>query len=183
MRRVHLIALRRIACLLLSVVACRGRRTPDRQQADLDAEQRMALFLDARVEHSTFDAGRYWSCPPDFVPKRRLALADYRVLSSAQRQDTVIAETEVTSVAEETLGSGRYHALIVAQRVQVDTLHWKLVRDTQHGHWGVCGYSIEGYDIGLHVPPPGEDISWRPEGASLESVRQLAESVRAAARR
>ncbi len=97
-------------------------------------------------------------------------LADYEVLESALRGDTVIARASVTTVAEQDVDRRAQDRFIARQRVRRDLLEWDVI-PTDAG-WMVCN--------GIRFGYRGADslTRWTPEGASINTARQLADSVR-----
>jgi hypothetical protein len=117
-------------------------------------------------------------CVPDGQTSVYLTLARYRILDARLVADTVLASSEVVTVAEEE-GHPKHPSMFIAKRrVQVDTLHWKLVRVGTSERWGVCGYPAEGYGFGQY----GDDANteWTPRGANWRNVHRLADSIHSA---
>ncbi|HEV7848615.1 MAG TPA: hypothetical protein VGO88_04745 [Mycetocola sp.] len=138
------------------------------------AEQRLAMFLDRSRLTNELSSDSLWSCWPDGMTETYLALADARVLGSAQHGDTVTAEAEVVSVAYEVPApKGRY---ITTVHTRVDTMHWKMTRDSSNGLWGVCDYSLEGWGFGHY----GNDAhtTWEPAGYTWARVERMADSIK-----
>lgn len=98
-----------------------------------------------------------------------LLLARWVLLPMQARGDTVVARAEVTTVAEIDMNR-RDGSLIGRQRVRNDILEWDVYED-EYGNWVVCNGLRFGYR------GPREAVMWRPEMASFESVRALADSL------
>ena len=96
-------------------------------------------------------------------------LATWELLPFETRGDTVVARASVTTVAEQDI-DGRRGGFVARQRIRTDILEWDVYR-TPEGNWVVCN--------GLRFGYVGADslTRWVPEGASLESARQLADSI------
>lgn len=99
-------------------------------------------------------------------------LAHYELLTSMLRGDTVVARASVTTVAEQDIDRRAGDRFIVRQRVRTDVLEWDVI-PTDAG-WAVCN--------GIRFGYRGADslTRWTPEGASLNTARVLADSVRGA---
>ncbi|MES2522975.1 MAG: hypothetical protein V4617_09780 [Gemmatimonadota bacterium] len=97
-------------------------------------------------------------------------LADYDVMESALRGDTVVARATVTTVAEQDIDRRTQDRFIARQRVRSDLLEWDVI-PTDAG-WMVCN--------GIRFGYRGADslTRWTPEGASINTARLLADSVR-----
>ena len=88
-------------------------------------------------------------------------LASWVVVSHEPRGDTVVVRAQVTTVAE--IDVDRRGVLVGRQRVRSDILEWDIFVD-DNANWVVCN--------GLRFGFSGDtgQVSWRPEGASFESV-------------
>jgi hypothetical protein len=141
----------------------------------LDAERRLAAYLERAVlTNAQYVPDSLITC--DWPTNSVLALAAYRVLGSVERGDTVKAWAEVTTAAEEKESARGPDRPIAVQRVRRDTLHWNMTRDPAGG-WGVCGYSIEGWDFRHHgYDDPNRE--WTPKGSSYRAVRAVVDSIR-----
>lgn len=103
-------------------------------------------------------------------------IADYRVLSVAQRSDTLADVAAVLTTVARLVNPGddRYRATM---RVAEDTAHWMMLRTpATHQLWMVCGDAREGFSTFIE----GRDVSWSPPGASRDRAFALADSVRRA---
>ena len=102
-------------------------------------------------------------------------LAGYTLLAFESRGDTVIGRAEIISVAEQDIDRRAPDRFVARQRVRSDVLEWDVIPDGE-GRWSVCN----GLRFGYH----GADslTTWRPEGASYETARRLADSISAVRR-
>ncbi len=106
-------------------------------------------------------------------PDPQLALARFRILSSALQADTAIVRAEIVSAAEVTHGTGGVYA--VRERAETDTLSWSLLRTGAQGQWQVCGDSREGPGF-IRLQFLGGPTRWL-HGTSLKRIQQLADSL------
>ena len=192
----HLIRVKLFACsAVLTLSATLGCSASDRQNAKSastqsaatastqttrvpEAEQRLAEYLTASLATATAAPVKFdtlMACVPENMSDPIFALADFHVLSSQLRGDTVDASAVATTVAEETGDMKAADRRVATQRIEQDTLHWSMVRDKQ-GRWGVCGISKEGYDFGTNGTD--RNTRWEPAGASRQTMLQLADSIR-----
>jgi hypothetical protein len=182
--------------LMLCIIACSSPNSDDARlaaprstvnQADSpsprfeasDAAARLALFLERAVLTSPEPVpDSLVAC--DWKTDSVLALATSNVLTADQRGDTVYAAAAVLTVAEEHAVPGVADKWDATLRTRRDTLHFKMVKGSETGGWGVCGYSDEGYDFIRHGydVPGGSARRWRPVGASYAKARQLVDSIR-----
>ena len=99
-------------------------------------------------------------------------LADFRLLESRAAGDTVVALVDVVTVAEEDADSSAADRFRATQRVEEDTVEFRMTREaTGRRRWVVC----EGEQYGFW----GADANttWDPPGASRRTARALADSV------
>jgi hypothetical protein len=104
-----------------------------------------------------------------------MLLADYTLLPSTMRGDTVVARASVVTVAEQDIDRRQADHFVARVRVRRDQLEWDVVpRDDDT--WAVCN--------GLRFGYRGADslTTWRPESRSLHDARVLADSLRRATR-
>ena len=110
-----------------------------------------------------------FGCDPSSEPAFPITmLATYGVLPFALRGDTVVAQAEVVSVAEQEQDQRRQGRYVANQRVRYDTLEWDVVHDTASGRWLVCN--------GVRFGFVGTDSQtvWRSLRGSFQSARSLA---------
>jgi hypothetical protein len=100
-------------------------------------------------------------------------LADYTLLPSEFRGDTIVGRAEVLTVAEQDVDRRAANRFVARQRIQRTVLEWDVI-PTDDGHWAVCN--------GLRFGYRGSDslTTWRPDGASYQTARALADSIVAA---
>ncbi len=100
-------------------------------------------------------------------------LADFILLPSEIRGDTIVGRAEVTTVAEQDVDRRSLNRFLARQRVQRTVLEWDVI-PTDDGQWTICN--------GLRFGYRGADsvTTWRPEGSSYQTARALADSVFAA---
>ena len=100
-------------------------------------------------------------------------LADFIVLPSEIRGDTIVGRAEVTTVAEQDIDRRATNRFLARQRVQRTVLEWDVI-PTNDGQWAICN--------GLRFGYRGADsvTTWRPEGSSYQTARAVADSVFAA---
>ena len=111
-------------------------------------------------------------CEMPFEPELPAELlAAYAISGRGRRGDTVVVRARVLTVAEQDRGRGDPARLVATQRVRPGEWEWDLVE--QDGAWRVC----TGPRFGFVGEPAG--TTWRTEGASLETARALAATVRA----
>jgi hypothetical protein len=155
-----------------------ARATPADSARLSAAQQALRAFLDASREST-----------PDPVALDTLAacgeggqsyfpttlLAGYTLLAFESRGDTIIGRAEVISVAEQDIDRRVPDRFVARQRIRSDVLEWDVIPDGD-GRWSVCN----GLRFGYH----GADslTTWRPEGASYETARRLADSIAAVRR-
>lgn len=138
----------------------------------------MSAFLDASRESSLDPAAldTLGSCGDggqSFFPST--LLAGYTLLPFESRGDTVVGRAEVVTVAEQDLDRRNPNRFVARQRTRSDVLEWDIIPvDAQH--WVVCN--------GLRFGYRGVDslTTWRPEGASYQTARVLADSIAAVRR-
>lgn len=96
-------------------------------------------------------------------------LATWTLLPFEMRGDTVVARASIVTVAEQDVDR-RGGGFIARQRIRTDVLEWDVYR-TPDNRWVVCN--------GLRFGYIGADslTMWRPDGASYESARRLADSI------
>jgi len=175
---------RSMSVVVLTFIVCNCGDVQHRQQdSPQDVHEAAAArsvfeaFLnESRVTNENHVPDSLFTCDVPGMTDRRIGLASSEVLSVDLRGDSALASAWVVSVADET-ESGEVADLNVATiDVRTDTLQWRLTRNPQTGRWGVCGYSLEGVDFmwgGRNVRR-----TWRPQGASLERARAMADSIR-----
>ena len=157
--------------------ACDRRASVERNH---EAEARMAALLDASVityldsTHVTPDS--LFSCAIESASDPHKALAWSRVLGSDTRSDTVEVAAEIITVGR--LSQRVEGGYVMGVRVESDTLHWPMVRDSITGRWGACGFPREGYVFMRMIAGP--DTRWDPPGASWAAIAAASDSVRAA---
>lgn len=111
-------------------------------------------------------------CDMPFEPELPAELlAAYAISGLGRRGDTTIVRARVLTVAEQDRGRADPGRLTASQRVRQGEWEWDLVE--QDGAWRVCTGPRFGF-----VGDPAE-TAWRTEGASLQTARELAASVRA----
>lgn len=141
------------------------------------AESRLAAFLSASLEGSAKvgNSDTLRVCTPDGAVEPLLALADFRILSSSGRGDTVDAAALITTVAEEKSHPKRVDYYLTTVDVRQDTARWKMVRSGPAHAWTVCGISNEATDFGHY----GNDrnTSFLPQGMSWSKIDHLADSI------
>lgn len=149
---------------------------PPVDAATLEVTQRvMRAFLDASRESSLDPAaldtlGACGDGGQSYFPTT--LLAGYTLLPFETRGDTVVARVEVVTVAEQDIDRRNTNRFLARQRVRSDVLEWDVI-PLDSGGWVVCN--------GLRFGYRGVDslTTWRPEGASYATARQLADSVAA----
>jgi len=97
-------------------------------------------------------------------------LAGYSLLPFETRGDTIVGRAEVVTVAEVDVDRRAGDRFIARERVRSDVLEWDVI-PVDDGRWVVCN--------GLRFGARGVDslTTWRPEGASYETARHLADSI------
>lgn len=100
-------------------------------------------------------------------------LADFILLPSEFRGDTIVGRAEVTTVAEQDVDRRAENRFMARQRIQRTVLEWDVIPGDD-GRWSICN--------GLRFGYRGADslTTWRPEGSSYQTARALADSVFAA---
>lgn len=100
-------------------------------------------------------------------------LADFILLPSEFRGDTIVGRAQVTTVAEQDVDRRAQNRFVARQRIQRTVLEWDVIPG-EDGHWSICN--------GLRFGYRGADsvTTWRPEGSSYQTARALADSVFAA---
>ncbi len=111
-------------------------------------------------------------CTPEVLPEKFIVVNSYHVVDSEVLGDSAAYSIEVRAVAAEEEIAQRDHGLRVTVGALVDTLHW-IVVGIRSGNARVCGYSLEGYDLGLLLSPVPGEIEWYPAGATLDSLTRL----------
>ncbi|MEQ1690860.1 MAG: hypothetical protein ABMA00_06210 [Gemmatimonas sp.] len=149
--------------------------TPDSAQL-ATAQRVMRAFLDASRESSldpvVLDTlGACGEGGQSYFPTTMLA--GYTLLAFEARGDTIVSRAEVVTVAEQDIDRRATNRFVARQRVRSDVLEWDVIPDGA-GRWAVCN--------GLRFGYRGTDslTTWRPDGASYESARHLADSIAAA---
>ncbi len=136
------------------------------------AEQTIATYLNASLEASpNADAlDSLTLCGDDLVVSYfpTTVLATWMIEGFEMRGDTVVVRASVTTVAEQDVNR-RGGGFVARQRIQTDALEWDVYRNDDN-RWVVCN--------GLSFGYKGADslTVWRPDGASYESVKALADS-------
>lgn len=164
-----------IAAACAGVLSSCGSANDARTGRVPEAEARLADFLKGAEESQVkYAYAPYVACQPQGMSDKYLAIGTFRILGSRVAGDSALVSALVTSVAEETKDPQVYDGYLATQRVRADSLHWMMTKDSL-GQWGVCGYSREGFGVGMY----GSDstIRWTPKGASFASIRSLAESI------
>jgi len=182
--------------VVVALSACRGDSTPKAVQdtranatpasetAPLDSSVVMAA---QRVLTAYLDASRETTLDPvaldtltacgdggqSYFPTTMLA--GYSLLPPEFRGDTIIGRAEVVTVAEQDIDRRARDRFVARERVRSDVLEWDVYSD-DYGRWVVCN--------GLRFGYRGVDslTTWRPDGASYESARHLADSIAEARR-
>ena len=97
-------------------------------------------------------------------------LAGYSLLPFDMHGDTVVARAAVVTVAEQDVDR-RSSRFIARQRVREDVLEWDVIPTEDAKHWVVCN--------GLRFGYYGADslTTWRPDGASYATARNLVDSI------
>ena len=97
-------------------------------------------------------------------------LADYVLLATEFRGDTIVGRAEVVTVAEQDVDRRASNRFVARQRVQQAILEWDVI-PTDDGAWAVCN--------GLRFGYRGSDslTTWRPDGSSYQTARALADSI------
>ncbi len=153
--------------------------SPPPDSATLAAAQHvLRVFLDASRE-STPDAvtldtlGACGDVGTSFFPST--VLAAYSLLPFEFRGDTIVGRAEVVTVAEQDIDRRVANRFVARQRVRSDVLEWDVVPEAS-GRWTVCN--------GLRFGYRGADslTIWRPDGATYQSARRLADSIAAVRR-
>lgn len=142
--------------------------------ATLETAQRvLRAFLDASRESSTdlraLDTlGACGDGGQSYFPSTMLA--GYSLLPFEFRGDTIVGRAEVVTVAEQDIDRRDANRFVARQRVRADVLEWDVIPDAD-GRWTVCN--------GLRFGYRGADsiTTWRPDGATYQSARQLADSI------
>jgi len=155
-----------------------SRLSPVRKSGvpDSAAMSRLALYLkSALITNAVNREDTLYTCVPDELPERHLALATFRVLGAASSGDSALASAEVTSVAEESLDTVAAISYVTTVRTRVDTLQWEMTRSVKNGQWGVCGFSRNGADFRIY----GTDrqTRWIPPGNSWAAVKITAQKL------
>jgi hypothetical protein len=165
------------AFLALTLSACQEAAQRDLSEAGARTAREVVerYLTSSRIARTEHVADTLFSCDVVGLAERSLGLAWAQVLDVNVTGDSAKASAEVVSVAEQRESLLDPNMNTVTMGLRVDTLHWRLTKDTA-GRWGVCGYSSEGVDFmwgGLDVRR-----TWEPAGASLEAAKALADSVR-----
>jgi hypothetical protein len=102
-------------------------------------------------------------------------LAAFTLLPFETRGDTLVGRAEVVTVAEQDVDRRAVDRFVARQRVRSDVLEWDVLPNDD-GRWVVCN--------GLRFGYRGTDslTTWRPDGASYATARELADSVLAVRR-
>ena len=184
--------LRNIAVLTISAVLCacqsRDKTTQEFSTANavrVAAKHKVSAAVNSAEAslRSFFDASREGSATHDSLPILTACgdvggtsyfpttlLAGYSLLPFDMHGDTVVARASVVTVAEQDVDhrSSRFTA---RQRVREDVLEWDVVPTDEPGHWVVCN--------GIRFGYLGADslTTWRPAGASYQTVRALVDSI------
>ena len=96
-------------------------------------------------------------------------LADFVILPSEFRGDTVVGRADVVTVAEQGIDR-RSNGFVAHQRIRHDVLEWDVI-PVDETHWVVCN--------GLRFGYRGADslTTWQPNGSSYRSARALVDSI------
>ena len=98
-------------------------------------------------------------------------LADYAITGRSARGDTTVVRARVVTVAEQDRSRTAPGRFTASQRVREGEWEWDVVRD-EDGAWRVCA----GPRFGLVAPD--SLTTWRPDGATAATARELAASLR-----
>ena len=98
-------------------------------------------------------------------------LADYAITGRLARGDTTVVRARVVTVAEQDRSRTDPARYTASQRVRRGEWEWDVVRGDD-GAWRVCA----GPRFGLVAPD--SLTTWRPDGASSSTARELAASLR-----
>ena len=98
-------------------------------------------------------------------------LADYAVTGRVERGDTTVVRARVVTVAEQDRSRSDPSRFTASQRVRRGEWEWDVVRDAD-GAWRIC----TGPRFGLVAPD--SVTTWRPDGATSATARELAASLR-----
>lgn len=176
-----------------SIMGCTGEQAPARVH---DARAReiastppdpVALASAERAVRAFLDASR--ETTPDRVALDSLTacgdggqayfpstlLAGYSLLPFETRGDTIVGRAEVVTVAEVDVDRRAGDRFIARERVRSDVLEWDVI-PVDDRRWVVCN--------GLRFGARGADslTTWRPEGASYDHARRVADSIAAVRR-
>ena len=148
--------------------------TPPDSAALHAATAALRQFLDASREGSLQRAvlERLIACPGETSRAAGPMLAAFALLPPAARADTIVGRAVVTTVADQDVDRIHPGHFVARMRVHTDTLEWDVLR-AESGDWIVCN----GLRFGLTAPD--SLITWRPNGASAEAARALADSIAA----
>ena len=183
-----------LALTLLSMSACAGDTTPavvhDSREAGATAStppDSAAVASAERVLRTFLDASR--ETTPDPVALDSLGacgddgqsyfpstlLAGFTLLPFEARGDTIVGRAEVVTVAEIDVDRRAGNRFIARERVRSDVLEWDVIA-LDAGKWVVCN--------GLRFGARGVDslTTWRPDGASYEHAKLVADSIAAVRR-
>lgn len=120
------------------------------------------------------------TCLPDAPASVSLWLGSFRPQSFEWRGDTLVGQAAVVSIAEQKEDSTTTPRSVVFARLRTDTLHWPMVFDSASGRWKVCGFSMEGYDLGSYGLPT--NTRFVPVTETRATLLARADSVRRSAR-
>jgi len=135
----------------------------------LNAYLNAALYTDLNKIPDSLAA-----CDDDYSPPKSLALAAYEILDAAGGDSTEVP-ARVVSAAEFAPSGHEADGVIATVRVRVDTLHWRVVRDSTNSRWVVCGFAREGFDFADSTSQ--RNVEWRPSGTSPAAVMHLVDSI------
>ena len=180
-----------LALTLLSMSACAGDATPavvhDARAIASAPPDSAVVAVAERVLRTFLDASR--ETTPDPVALDSLGacgddgqsyfpstlLAGFTLLPFEARGDTIVGRAEVVTVAEIDVDRSAGNRFIARERVRSDVLEWDVIA-LDAGKWVVCN--------GLRFGARGVDslTTWRPDGASYEHAKLVADSIAAVRR-
>ncbi len=180
-----------LALTLLSMSACAGDATPavvhDARAIASAPPDSAVVAVAERVLRTFLDASR--ETTPDPVALDSLGacgddgqsyfpstlLAGFTLLPFEARGDTIVGRAEVVTVAEIDVDRRAGNRFIARERVRSDVLEWDVI-PLDAGKWVVCN--------GLRFGARGVDslTTWRPDGASYEHAKLVADSIAAVRR-
>ena len=163
------------------VLPAEPRRLPPME----DAEARFERFLSLSLEGAARDLAEFQALFSDAEDCQVYGdsfesywLASDRVLEVglSPSEDTVRAAVEVLTAAEQVPSASDPVGSVVIQRVERDTLRFRLVPDRTGTRWQICGIAHDGHMFGSYGHP--ENTVYQVPGTSRETVLAVIDSLR-----